>query len=235
MALTGCTTSSDHLYLYPNGSRLDDEIHAAQRLGIRFHATRGAMSIGESGGGLPPDALVEKEPDILKDFMRVVETFHDPKPHALLRVALAPCSPFTVSMDLMREASRMAEHYKVGLHTHLAENVEDIAYSLEKFGMRPGEYVQELGWTGPGIWHAHCVQLDDAEIELFARTKTGIAHCPCSNMRLASGIAPIRKMVDRGVRIGLGVDGSASNDSGHLLNEAGRRCCCNASAMGLRP
>ncbi len=239
MALSGCTTSSDHLYLYPNGARLDDEIEAALAIGVRFHATRGAMSIGVSKGGLPPDSLTENEDFVLKDSIRLIETHHDPKPYALMRVALAPCSPFTVSKELMRDAAILARQYGVGLHTHLAENVEDIDYSLEKFGMRPGDYVKELGWTGNDVWHAHCVQLNCEEIDLFAATGTGIAHCPCSNMRLASGIAPVRKWRDRGVKVGLGVDGSASNDSGHLLAEARQamllqRVQSGAKAMGAR-
>ena len=220
LALSGCTTSSDHLYLYPNGARLDDSLAAAADIGVRFHGTRGSMSIGESKGGLPPDILCWDEADILKDCQRVVETFHNPERFAMQRVALAPCSPFSVSMDLMRESAAMARSYGVGLHTHLAENVEDIDYSLATFGMRPGDYIEAVGWTGHDVWHAHCVQLDSAEIDLFARTGTGVAHCPCSNMRLASGIAPVRRMLDSGMKIGLGVDGSASNDSAHMLNEA---------------
>ena len=220
LALTGCTTSSDHLYLYPNGARLDDSFAAADDIGMRFHGTRGSMSIGESKGGLPPDRLTENEPEILKDCQRVIETHHNANRHAMQRVALAPCSPFSVSLDLMRETAQMARAYDVGLHTHLAENVEDIDYSLASFGMRPGEYIEAVDWVGHDVWHAHCVQLDQGEIDLFARTGTGIAHCPCSNMRLASGIAPVREMLNAGVNIGLGVDGSASNDSGHMLNEA---------------
>ncbi|GIR94241.1 MAG: 8-oxoguanine deaminase [Alphaproteobacteria bacterium] len=220
LALSGCTTSSDHLYLYPNGARLDDSLAAAADIGLRFHGTRGSMSIGESKGGLPPDSLTEEEPTILSDCQRVIETFHDKKRFAMQRIAIAPCSPFSVSMDLMRESARMARSYGVGLHTHLAENSEDIEYSLANFGMRPGDFIEAVEWTGPDVWHAHCVQLDATEIQLFASTGTGIAHCPCSNMRLASGIAPVRKMLDAGVNIGLGVDGSASNDSGHMLSEA---------------
>jgi len=220
LALSGCTTSSDHLYLYPNGARLDDEIEAAVDLGFRFHATRGSMSIGEGKGGLPPDSLTEDEDAILKDCIRVIETFHDPEPNAMVRVAVAPCSPFSVSQDLMRQSAILARQYGVRLHTHLAENVEDIDYSLATFGMRPGEYIEDVGWAGDDVWHAHCVQLDDREIDLFARTGTGIAHCPCSNMRLASGIAPVRQWLDAGVKVGLGVDGSASNDDAHLLSEA---------------
>jgi 8-oxoguanine deaminase len=219
LAMTGCTTSSDHLYLYPNGARLDDSLAAAADIGVRFHGTRGSMSIGESKGGLPPDRLTETEPSILADCQRLIESHHNTERFAMQRIALAPCSPFSVSMDLMRETARMARSYGVGLHTHLAENVEDIDYSLARFGMRPGEYIEAVEWTGDDVWHAHCVQLDKSEIDLFARTGTGIAHCPCSNMRLASGIAPVREMLDSGVKIGLGVDGSASNDSGHMLNE----------------
>lgn len=220
LAMSGCSMSSDHLYLYPNGAKLDDTISAAQEIGLRFHPTRGSMSIGESDGGLPPDSLVEREEDILKDSVRVVDQFHDPNPGAMVRVGLAPCSPFSVSRDLMRESAILARDKKVMLHTHLAENDEDIAYSLEKFGCRPGQYAEDLGWVGDDVWHAHCVKLDTNEIDLFARTKTGVAHCPCSNCRLGSGIAPVRQMRDSGVKVGLGVDGSASNDSAHILSEA---------------
>ena len=220
LALSGCTMSSDHLYLFPNGSRLDDTIAAAQEIGLRFFPTRGAMSIGQSLGGLPPDSLVEREEDILNDCIRVVDQFHDPNPSAMVRVGIAPCSPFSVSRELMRDAALLARDKGVYLHTHLAENDEDVAYSLEKFGCRPGQYAEDLGWTGPDVWHAHCVKLDAEEQTLFARTKTGVAHCPCSNCRLGSGIAPIRQMRDRGVPVGLGVDGSASNDAGNLILEA---------------
>ncbi|WP_394178179.1 8-oxoguanine deaminase [Yoonia maritima] len=220
LALSGCTLTSDHLYLYPNGSRLDDTIAAAQEVGLRFHATRGAMSIGESDGGLPPDALVENERAILEDSIRVIDAFHDPNPGAMVRVGVAPCSPFSVSRDLMRDAAILARDKGVMMHTHLAENDEDIAYSLKKFGCRPGQYAEDLGWTGDDVWHAHCVKLDGQEIDLFARSQTGVAHCPCSNCRLGSGIAPIREMRDAGVNVGLGVDGSASNDIGNLIGEA---------------
>ena len=220
LALSGCTTSSDHQYIFPNGARLDDSIAAAQDVGVRFTATRGAMSIGESKGGLPPDFLTEDEDFIMKDSERVVDSFHDARPYAMTHVALAPCSPFTVTTELMRDAAIMAREKKVGLHTHLAENVEDIEYSEANYGKRPGDYAEELGWVGDDVWHAHCVQLNHDEINLFARTGTGVAHCPCSNMRLASGIAPVRKMRDHGVKVGLGVDGSSSNDSGHMMNEA---------------
>lgn len=187
LALSGCTLTSDHLYLYPNGARLEDTIDAAREIGMRFHPTRGAMSIGESAGGLPPDTLVEREEDILKDMARVVDAFHDPAEGAMVRVGLAPCSPFSVSRDLMREAALLARDKGVMLHTHLAENDEDIAYSLAQFGCRPGQYAEDLGWTGNDVWHAHCVKLDAGEIDLFAQSRTGVAHCPCSNCRLGSG------------------------------------------------
>lgn len=239
LALSGCTMTSDHLYLYPNGARLDDTIAAAGEVGLRFHPTRGAMSIGESAGGLPPDALVEREEAILRDMIRVVDAFHDPRDGAMVRVGLAPCSPFSVSRDLMREAALLARDKKVMLHTHLAENDEDIAYSLEKFGCRPGQYAEDLGWTGDDVWHAHCVKLDAGEIGLFARSGTGVAHCPCSNCRLGSGIAPVRAMRDAGVKVGLGVDGSASNDAGNLVAEARQalllqRVARGADAMSAR-
>ncbi|MDA7427468.1 8-oxoguanine deaminase [Primorskyibacter aestuariivivens] len=239
LALSGCTMSSDHLYLYPNGARLEDTIDAAREVGLRFHPTRGAMSIGESDGGLPPDALVEEERAILEDMIRVVDAFHDPSEGAMVRVGLAPCSPFSVSRDLMRDAALLARDKGVMLHTHLAENDEDIAYSLENFGCRPGQYAEDLGWTGDDVWHAHCVKLDRQEIDLFARSRTGVAHCPCSNCRLGSGIAPVRAMRDAGVKVGLGVDGSASNDSGNLVSEARQamllqRVARGADAMSAR-
>ncbi len=239
LALSGCTLSSDHLYLYPNGARLDDTVAAATEIGLRFHPTRGAMSIGESDGGLPPDALVEEEHAILDDMIRVVDAFHDSSEGAMCRVGLAPCSPFSVSRDLMRDAALLARDKSVMLHTHLAENDEDIAYSQAQFGCRPGQYAEELGWTGSDVWHAHCVKLDGAEIDLFARTQTGVAHCPCSNCRLGSGIAPVRAMRDQGVPVGLGADGSASNDIGNLILEARQamllqRVANGADAMSSR-
>ena len=232
LALSGCTMSADHLYLYPNGARLDDTIAAAAEVGLRFHPTRGAMSIGESAGGLPPDSLVEREAAILEDCIRVVDRFHDPRAGAMVRVGIAPCSPFSVSRDLMREAALLARAKRVMLHTHLAENDEDVAYSLATFGCRPGQYAEDLGWTGDDVWHAHCVKLDRAEIDLFARSLTGVAHCPCSNCRLGSGIAPIRAMRDAGVRVGLGVDGSASNDAGNLMAEARQAMLLQRVARG---
>jgi len=220
LLMSGCTTSSDHLYIYPNGVRLDDSIEAARQIGMRFVATRGSMSVGQSQGGLPPDRVVEKEDHILKDTQRLIETFHDTAHGAMVNVAVAPCSPFSVSRDLMRESAVLARAFGVRLHTHLAENDHDIAYTREKFNCTPAQYAQDLGWLGSDVWHAHCVKLDDEGISLFAASRTGVAHCPCSNMRLASGIAPIRKMLNAGVPVGLGVDGSASNDAAHMVNEA---------------
>ena len=239
LALSGCTLTSDHLYLYPNGARLDDTIVAAREIGLRFHATRGAMSIGESNGGLPPDSLVENEDAILNDCIRVIDAFHDPSEGAMVRVGVAPCSPFSVSRELMRDAAILARDKGVMMHTHLAENEEDIAYSLETFGCRPGQYAEDLGWTGSDVWHAHCVKLDGREIRLFADSRTGVAHCPCSNCRLGSGIAPVRAMRDAGVPVGLGVDGSASNDAGNLMAEARQtmllqRVANGADAMSAR-
>jgi len=223
LLMSGCTTSSDHLYIYPNGVRLDDSIGAAAEIGMRFVATRGSMSVGQSQGGLPPDRVVEQEDFILNESQRLIEQHHDASWGSMLNVALAPCSPFSVSRDLMREAALLARSFKgqgVRLHTHLAENDHDLAYSREKFGCTPTQYAQDLGWLGDDVWHAHCVKLDDEGISLFAASRTGVAHCPCSNMRLASGIAPIRKMLNAGVPVGLGVDGSASNDAAHMVNEA---------------
>ena len=220
LLLSGCTTSSDHLYIYPNGVRLDDSIDAARAIGMRFVATRGSMSVGESAGGLPPDSLVENEDAILADTQRLIERYHDANHGAMTQVGVAPCSPFSVSRDLMKTSAELARRYGVRMHTHLAENDHDVAYSLEKFGCTPAQYAQDLGWTGADVWHAHCVKLDEAGISLFAATRTGVAHCPCSNMRLASGIAPVRQMLNAGVAVGLGVDGSASNDGANMLAEA---------------
>jgi 8-oxoguanine deaminase len=220
LVLSGCTTASDHLYIYPNGCRIDDEIRAAQEIGIRFQPCRGSMSLGESKGGLPPDSVVEDEDFILKDTQRAIETYHDPEPRAMLRIVVAPCSPFSVTPDLMREAAALARSYGVQLHTHLAETLDEEAFCLRRFGRRPVAYAEDLGWLGDDVWHVHCVHLNRQEVELFAQTGTGVCHCPSSNMRLASGIAPVRAYLDAGVRTGLGVDGSASNDSSHLLAEA---------------
>lgn len=224
LLLSGCTASSDHLYLFPNGCTLDHTIEAAREIGMRFHATRGAMSVGESKGGLPPDRLCEDETAILRDTQRVIERWHDPARYAMTRIAVAPCSPFSVSRNLMVESARLARSFGashgVRLHTHLAENDNDVAYSLEKFNMTPAEFAEDCGWLGEDVWHAHCVKLDAPGIARFGATGTGVAHCPCSNMRLASGIAPVGAMRRAGVPVGLGVDGSASNDGADLLGEA---------------
>lgn len=239
LLLSGCTTSSDHLYLFPNGSRLDDTLDAAGEIGIRFHAARGAMSVGARDGGLPPDEVVEDEDAILADTERLIRQHHDPARFAMRRIVVAPCSPFSVSPRLMREAAALARRHGVPLHTHLAENDSDIAYTREKFNCTPAEYAEQLGWLGPDVWHAHCVKLDAAGIARFAATGTGVAHCPGSNMRLGSGIAPIRAMRDAGVPVAIAVDGSASNDSGHLLAELRlglllQRVALGAEAMSAR-
>jgi cytosine/adenosine deaminase-related metal-dependent hydrolase len=220
LMLSGCTTASDHLYIYPNGCRIDDEIRAAQEIGIRFHASRGSMSLGESKGGLPPDGVVEDEAFILKDTRRAIETYHDSKTFAMLRIVVAPCSPFSVTPDLMRDSAALARSHGVHMHTHLAETLDEEQYCLREFSRRPVEYAETLGWVGDDVWYAHGIHVNQAEISLMARTGTGVCHCPSSNMRLASGIAPVRAYLDAGIRVGLGVDGSASNDSSHFLAEA---------------
>ena len=220
LILSGCTTASDHLYLFPNGAKLDDEIRAAQEIGLRFHASRGSMSLGESEGGLPPDSVTEDEEAILRDTRRVIEEYHDAERYAMQRIVVAPCSPFSVTPDLMRESAKLARSYGVTLHTHLAETKDEEEFCLEEFGHRPAAYAEELEWVGDDVWWAHSVHVNEEEVALMARTNTGACHCPSSNMRLASGIAPIRSMLDQGVPVGLGVDGSASNDSSHLLAEA---------------
>lgn len=220
LALSGCTTASDHLYLFPNGSRLDDEIEAAGQIGLRLHASRGSMSLGESRGGLPPDKVVDSEDRILADSLRLIERYHNPNPGSMLQIVLAPCSPFSVTGDLMRQSALLARQYRVQLHTHLAETQDETAFCEQMFGRRPVAYMEDLGWVGPDVWFAHAVYADRAEVDVFARHQCGVAHCPCSNMRLASGIAPIREYLRAGVKVGLGVDGSASNDGSHLLAEA---------------
>jgi len=221
MVLSGATTVADHLYLFPNGASMDDEIRAAREVGVRFHPTRGSMSLGESQGGLPPDRVCDSEEHILKDSQRVIEGFHDPEPYSMLRIGLAPCSPFSVTTDLMRESAALARQYPyVNLHTHLAETRDEDRFCLEMFGKRPVEYADSVGWLGEDVWFAHVVHPNQAEIKQLARTNSGVCHCPTSNMILASGIAPIREMLDNGVRVALGVDGSASNDGNHMLGEA---------------
>jgi cytosine/adenosine deaminase-related metal-dependent hydrolase len=241
LLLSGCTTSSDHLYIYPNDCTLDEEIRALADIGMRFHAARGSMSVGESKGGLPPDALCEPEPHILKDSQRLIERYHDNARHAMIRMVLAPCSPFSVSRDLMRESAALARAYPgVRLHSHLAESDTDVKFSHETFGMAPCDLAEDLGWLGEDVWHAHCVHLDEPALRTFVRTATGVAHCPSSNQRLGSGIAPVARMLELGVAVGLGVDGAASNDATNILHEARAACLLarggarNAAAMDPR-
>jgi 8-oxoguanine deaminase len=241
LILSGCTTASDHHYIYPNNCTLDDQIRAAQAIGIRFHASRGSLSKSVSQGGLTPDHLVENEALVLQDCQRLIEQYHDNSRHSMLRITLAPTSPFNASETMMRESAALARsHAGVRLHTHLAEDQSDIDYSLAMFGKTPGEYAESVGWLGSDVWHAHCVKLDDAAIAQFGKTGTGVAHCPCSNMRLGSGIAPIRKMLNHGVPVGLGADGAASNDATSLLQETrsamllARVGACDASVMTAR-
>ena len=219
LALSGCTTASDHLYLFPNGSKLDDEIAAASEIGVRLHASRGSMSLGESKGGLPPDSVVDTEENILRDSQRLIQKYHDPKPGSMVQIVLAPCSPFSVTSDLMRQSAKLAREYGVHLHTHLAETEDEEQFCMQMFGHRPVGYMQSVDWVGSDVWFAHAVWVNDEEIQVFAKHNCGVAHCPTSNMRLASGIAPIKEYRKAGVNVGLGVDGSASNDGSHLLAE----------------
>ncbi|QRN82819.1 8-oxoguanine deaminase [Chloroflexota bacterium] len=233
LALSGCTTASDHLYLFPNDSKLDDEIAAAGEVGLRLHASRGSMSLGESQGGLPPDSVVDTEAHILADSQRLIETYHDPNPGSMVQIVLAPCSPFSVTTELMRQSAVLAREYGVHLHTHLAETADEEDFCLDMFGHRPVAYMQEVGWIGNDVWFAHSVHVNHDEIELYAHTGCGVAHCPSSNMRLASGIAPILEMLTSGVKVGLGVDGSASNDSSHLLAEARQAMLLSRVGAGM--
>ena len=233
LALSGCTTASDHLYLFPNGSKLDDEIEAAAQVGLRLHASRGSMSLGESQGGLPPDSVVDTEEEILRDSQRLIETYHDPNPGSMVQIVLAPCSPFSVTSELMRQSAVLAREYGVHLHTHLAETQDEEDFCLEKVGYRPVAYMQAVDWIGEDVWFAHSVHVSDEEIKLYAETGCGVAHCPGSNMRLGSGIAPILKMLSMGVNVGIGVDGSASNDSSHLIEEARRAMLLSRVGAGL--
>ena len=234
LALSGCTTASDHLYLFPNGSKLDDEIQAAAQVGLRLHASRGSMSLGESQGGLPPDSVVDTEDAILADSQRLIETYHDPNPGSMVQIVLAPCSPFSVTTELMRQSAILAREYGVHLHTHLAETEDEEDFCIEKFGHRPVAYMQEVDWIGHDVWFAHSVYVNRDEIKLYADTGCGVAHCPASNMRLASGIAPIVEMLTMGVNVGLGVDGSASNDGSHLLGEARLAMLLSRVGAGVR-
>ena len=233
LALSGCTTASDHLYLFPNGSRLDDEIAAARDFGLRLHASRGSMSLGESEGGLPPDSVVDSEETILRDSQRLIETYHDPNPGSMVQIVLAPCSPFSVTGELMKQSAILARQYGVRLHTHLAETLDEEDFCLQQFGYRPVEYMESLGWLGQDVWFAHAVHINPSEINVFARHDCGVAHCPSSNMRLASGIAPLTAYLQAGVRVGLGVDGSASNDGSHMLAEARQAMLLARLSAGL--
>ncbi len=233
LALSGCTTASDHLYIFPNGSRLDDQIQAGLDIGVRLHASRGSMSRGESDGGLPPDSVVEDEDFILEDSQRLIEEYHDPKPGSMTQVVLAPCSPFSITGDLMKASAALAREYGVQLHTHLAETEDEEQFCIELFGHRPVAYMEQVDWIGSDVWFAHSVHVNDAEIAQYAQTGCGVAHCPSSNMRLASGIAPILKMLTAGVKVGLGVDGSASNDSSHMLAEVRQAMLLSRLGAGL--
>ncbi|PVB63470.1 8-oxoguanine deaminase [Labrenzia sp. 011] len=235
LALSGCTTVFDHTYLFQSGNKVDYQIEAARDLGVRFHASRGSMSLGESKGGLPPDVCVEDEDHILSDSVRVIDRYHDASHGAMTRVVLAPCSPFSVSEDLLRESALLARDKNVMLHTHLCETLDEERYTKERFGKRPVEWMQDLGWMGPDVWFAHAIHVDDDEIRLFAATGCGAAHCPCSNMRLASGIAPVKKYMAAGVKVGLGVDGSASNDGSNMLMEVRQAMLLARLNLGLQP
>ena len=234
LALSGCTTASDHLYLFPNGSKLDDEIQAGQEIGLRLHASRGSMSLGESKGGLPPDSVVDTEDHILEDSVRLIERYHDAKPGAMTRIVLAPCSPFSVTGELMKQSAILARQYGVNLHTHLAETQDEEEFCLQKFGYRPVAYMQSVDWVGQDVWFAHAVHVNDEEMKVFAREGCGVAHCPSSNMRLASGIAPLWEYLQAGVKVGLGVDGSASNDGSHMLAEARQAMLLARLQAGLK-
>jgi 8-oxoguanine deaminase len=234
LALSGCTTAADHLYLFPNGARLDDEIEAAREVGLRLQASRGSMTVGESQGGLPPDSVVETDAFVLSESRRLVETYHQAEAGAMTQIVLSPCSPFSVSPDLMRETAKLARHYGVHMHTHLAETQDEEQYTMEKFGLRPVAWMQTMDWLGDDVWYAHSVHVSDAEIAQYAEVGCGVAHCPSSNMRLASGIPPVMKMLQAGVKLGLGVDGSASNDSSHMLAEARQAMLLARLDAGLR-
>ncbi len=235
LVLSGCTTASDHLYLFPNGCRLDDEIEAGRAVGIRLHAARGSMSLGESQGGLPPDRVVEDEDFILKDTQRLIDAYHDPAPGSMLQIVVAPCSPFSVTPGLMRQAAALARDKGVRLHTHLAETLDEESFCLEQFGQRPLAYAEHLDWTGDDVWFAHAVHMRSDEVKRMGRAGIGVAHCPSSNMRLASGIAPVLAYLAAGVRVGLGVDGSASNDGSHLLGETRQALLISRLGSALGP
>ncbi|MDT7701846.1 MAG: 8-oxoguanine deaminase [Pseudonocardiales bacterium] len=233
LALTGCTTSTDHHYVFPRdgGDVFAAEIRAAQEIGLRFHPCRGSMDLGRRDGGLPPDHVVEDREAVLLASEAAIDRWHDPAPDAMLQVALAPCSPFSVTGDLMRESAELARRRGVRLHTHLAETLDEEDFCRERFGCSPLDYVEGLGWTGADVWFAHAVHLDDAAVKRVGATRTGVAHCPSSNARLGAGIARTRDLCDAGARVGLGVDGAASNEAGSLLEEV-RHAVLFARAVG---
>ena len=235
LAASGCTTAFDHAYVFKNGCRVDDQIAAAREIGVRFHACRGSMSLGESKGGLPPDDCVEDEGAILSDCVRAIETYHDAARGSMTQVVLGPCSPFSVTPDLLRESAKLARAHRVSLHTHLCETMDEERYTLERYQRRPVAWMETLGWLGRDVWFAHAVHVDDEEVQEFARAGVGVAHCPCSNMRLASGIAPVKQYLAAGVKVGLGVDGSASNDASNLLLEARQALLLARLRIGLLP
>jgi cytosine/adenosine deaminase-related metal-dependent hydrolase len=219
LLVSGCTTAADHGYVWPNGARVDDQIEVAREMGVRFHASRGSMSLGRSKGGLPPDDAVEDESVILRDSERVIGAHHDPSRHAMTRIVIAPCSPFSVTPDLMRASAELARKHDCHLHTHLCETFDEEKFCVETYGKRPIEFAESLGWSGPDVWYAHAIHIAQGEIERLGASRTGVAHCPTSNMRLGSGIAPVLAQQKAGMRVGLGVDGSASNDGSHMLDE----------------
>ncbi len=235
LALSGCTTVFDHSYIFKSGNSVDCQIQAAKDIGVRFHASRGSMSLGQSQGGLPPDECVEKENFILEDSERVIKTHHDAAPGSMTQIVLAPCSPFSVTTSLLSDSAALARQYKVRLHTHLCETRDEELYTLKRFGLRPVDWMEAHGWLGDDVWFAHAIHVDDEEIRKFAQTGCGVAHCPCSNMRLASGIAPVKKYLSAGVKVGLGVDGSASNDASNILLEARQAMLLARLKMGLMP
>ncbi|MDQ3413055.1 MAG: 8-oxoguanine deaminase [Chloroflexota bacterium] len=235
LARSGCTTVFDHAYVFQNGCRVDDQIGAAAEVGVRFVVSRGSMSLGESKGGLPPDECVEDEAAIMADSGRVIQRYHDAKPGSMVQIVLAPCSPFSVTPELMRQSAALAREYGVRLHTHLCETLDEERFTLQHNGLRPVAYMETLDWVGDDVWYAHAVHVNDDEIRLFAKKGAGVCHCPSSNMRLASGIAPVKKYLAAGVKTGLGVDGSASNDGSNLLVEVREAMLLARLKMGLRP
>lgn len=233
LAMSGATTVFDHQYLWPHGSRIDDQFAGAEGLNIRFHVSRGSMSLGESDGGLPPDDLVEDEDEILEDTARAIDAFHDSDRGAMRRVVVAPCSPFSVTAELMRESAALARDRDVRLHTHLAETADEEQFCLDNFDCRPVAYMEALNWLGPDVWYAHAVHVADDEVVRMGEAGTAVAHCPTSNMRLSAGAAPVSRYMRAGVPVGLGVDGSASNDSSNMLDEVRHALLLNRLTSGV--